>query len=97
MEGTKDGAGQDPSLAARASHVPPVVEEASGILSGAAAGTGERHGELPGSLPSQSATLRNPRLVMLSGLGIGSHARRALTRVSVRYWDVARAEATPVS
>ena len=49
-----DGAGQDPSLAAKATHVDkPLVEEASGILSGAAAGPGKRHGELPGSLPSQ--------------------------------------------
>ena len=31
-DGTRDGAGQDPSLAAKATHVvPPVVEEASGI------------------------------------------------------------------
>ena len=34
FEGTRDGAGQDPSLAATATHVgKPLVEDASGILS----------------------------------------------------------------
>ena len=60
-------------MAAKATHfVPPVVEEASGILSGAAAGPGKRHGELQGSFPSQSAPLLDPRLVMLSDVDIGS-------------------------
>ena len=73
VEGTRDGAGKDPSLAATAKHVvPPAVEEASAILSGAAAGPGKRHGELPGSLPSQPAPLLDPRRVMLSDIGIGS-------------------------
>ena len=66
IEGTRDGAGQDPSLAATATHVvPPAFEEASGILSGDSAGPGKRHGELPGSLPSQPAPLLDPRRVML--------------------------------
>ena len=35
IEGPRDGAGQDPSLGAKATHVDrPLVEEASGILSG---------------------------------------------------------------
>ena len=73
MEGTRDGAGQDPSLAATATNVaPPTVEEDSGILSGAAAGAGKRHGELPGSLTGQPAPLLDPRRVMLSDVGIGS-------------------------
>ena len=73
IEGTRDGAGQDPSLAATATHVvPPVVEEASGILSGAAAGPAKQHGELPGSLSSHPAPLLDPRGVMLSDVGIGS-------------------------
>ena len=60
-------------MAAKATHfVPPVVEEASGILSGAAAGPGKRHGELAGSLPSQPALLLDPRRVMLSDVGITS-------------------------
>ncbi|EFC86890.1 hypothetical protein NEIMUCOT_06695, partial [Neisseria mucosa ATCC 25996] len=62
-----------PLLAATATHVvPPAVEEASAILSGAAAGPGKRHGELPGALPSQPAPLLDPRRVMLSDVGIGS-------------------------
>ena len=52
IEGTRDGAGQDPYLVATSTHVvPPAVEEASGILSGAATGPWKRHSELPGSLP----------------------------------------------
>ena len=73
FEGTRDGASQDPSLAVKATQVDkPLVEEASGILSGAAAWPGKRHGELPGALPSQPAPLLDPRRVMLSDVGIGS-------------------------
>ena len=60
-------------MAAKVTHVDkPMAEEPSGILSGAAAGSGKRHGEPPGSLPSQSAPLLYPKRVMLSDLGIGS-------------------------
>ena len=98
MEGTREGAGQDQSLAAKATHVDgPLVEEASAIVSRAAAGPGKRHGELPGALPSQPAPLLDPRRVMLSDVGIGSPEGRALARVRVQAKDVARADTTPVS
>ena len=72
-EGTRDGVGQDDSLTAKATQVDPALdEEASGILSRAAAGPGKRNGKLPGALPSQPAPLLDPRRVMLSDVGIGS-------------------------
>ena len=98
VEGTRDGAGQDPFLAATVTHVvSPAFEDVSGFLSGAAAGPGKRHGELPGSLPSQPATLQDPRSLCCQTLELGPHEGRALARVRVRSRDVARAEATPVS
>ena len=82
VEGKRAGVGQDPFLAAKATHVDlPLVQDASGILSGAAARPGKRHGDLPGSLPCQPAPLLDPRRVMLSDFGIGHHEGRALTRV----------------
>ena len=72
-QGTRDGAGQDPLLATKTTHLDkPLVVEAFGILSGAAAGPGKRHGELPHSFQSQPALLLDPRHVMLSDVGIGS-------------------------
>ena len=38
----------------------------------AAAGPGKRHGELPGSVPSQPAPLQDPMRVVWSDVGIGS-------------------------
>ena len=57
----------------KVSHVyGPLVGEASGIPRAAAAGPGKRHGELPGSMPSEPAPLVDPRPVVLSDFGIGS-------------------------
>ena len=71
--GHKGRCRQDPSFAAKATHVvPPVVEETSRILSGAAARPGKRHGELSDSLPSQPALLLDLRRVKLSDVGFGS-------------------------
>ena len=71
--GHKESAGQDPSLAAKDTHVVwPLVEEASGILSGAAAEPGKRPGELPGSMLSQPAPLLDLRRVVFSDVRIGS-------------------------
>ena len=98
VEGTRDGAGQDPCLAAKATHVDrPTIEEPPESSRAAAARPGKRHRELPGSLPSQPSPLLDPRHVMLSDLGMGPHEKSALARVRVRSKDVARAEATPVS
>ena len=62
----------------------------------AAAKLGKRHGELPGSMPSDPAPLNNPRSVVLSDFGIGSPWERAVAMVRVRSSDVAKAGATPV-
>ena len=73
VEGKRAGVGQDPFLAAKAIHVDtPLVVEASGTLSGAVAGLGRRHGELPGSMPSQSALPLDSSRVVLSDVGIRS-------------------------
>ena len=74
MEGTREGAGQDQSLAAKATHVDgPLVEEASGILSGSCSRAWENTCcELPGSMPIEPAPLLDPRPEVLSHLGIGS-------------------------
>ena len=56
---------QEPQQAARS-------RGCSYSISGAAAGPGKRHGELPGALASQPAPLLDPRRVMLSDVGIGS-------------------------
>ena len=45
----------------------------------AAAGPGKRHGELPASMPSQSAPLQDPRRVVLSDFGIGSPWGKSLS------------------
>ena len=80
VEGKRAGVGQDPFLAAKATHVDlPLVQEASGILSGAAARPRKRHGELPGSMPSQPAPLLDRRRVVLSEVGIGSPWGESLT------------------
>ena len=63
----------------------------------AVAEPGKGHGELPGSMVSQPALLRDPRRVVLSDIGIRSHWERALARVRVRSRDVGRSEATLVS
>ena len=62
-----------------------------------ASGPGKRHGELPGSMPSQPALFLDPRRVVLSDVGIGSHGERALAKRRVRSRDVDRADATLVS
>ena len=81
---------QDLSLAALATDDDlSLVEEASRILLVAAAGPGKRHGELPGSMPIQPASLMDPRCVVLSDVGIGSPWGRALAWVRVRSRDVA--------
>ena len=73
VEGKRAGVGQDPFLAAKATNVDlPLVQEASGILSGAAARPRKRHGELPGSMPSQSALPLDSSRVVLSDVGIRS-------------------------
>ena len=56
----------------------------------------KRHGELPGSMPSQLAPLLDPRPVVLSDVGIGAPWGLSLSSVRVRSTDVACAEATPV-
>ena len=70
---------------------PPVSSQA------AEAGPGKRHGQLPGSMPSQHAPLLDTSRVVLSDVGIGSPGARALDGVWVRSRDVSRAEVTPVS
>ena len=57
----------------------------------------KRHGKLPGSMPSEPALLMDPRRVVSSDFGIGTHGERALARVRVLSRYVARDEATPVS
>ena len=62
----------------------------------AAARPGKRHGELPGSMPSQLAPLLDPRTVVLLEVGFGAPWGLSLSSVRVRSTDVACAEATPV-
>ena len=62
----------------------------------AAARPGKRHGELPGSMPSQLAPLLDPRTVVLSDVGFGAPWGLSLSSVRVRSTDVACAEATLV-
>ena len=50
----------------------PIFGQASGPSQAAEAGPWKEHGEVPGSMPSDPAPLRDPRHVVLSDFGIGS-------------------------
>ena len=63
----------------------------------AAGGPGKRHGEVPGSILSDPVPLVDHRCMLLTNLGIGSPWGDSLSCLKVRFRDVARAEATPVS
>ncbi|TID14453.1 hypothetical protein CANINC_004772, partial [Pichia inconspicua] len=75
--GTRGAAGQDPSLAAKATHViGPLVEEASGNLSAAAAGPGIRHGGSSAGLGFEAGLGVGGGSPFGVGLGLGLGPRR---------------------
>ena len=56
-----------------------LVGEDSGILSGSCNKHGKGYGELPDTIPTDHATLQDPRRMVLSDVGIGSPQGESLS------------------
>ena len=85
-------------MSAKATHViGTLVEEGLESSQAALAGHGKGHGELPGPCRISMHRFWTPGAWFCQTLELGPHGQRALARVRVRFRDVARVEATPVS